>query len=304
MLSKTPAAFAPEPRGTEAPLSSPPHEASATVIQNADPFIGLFGPAFCQCEPVAFAQGIPNEAKFEPIAPENSQSFAVIEDVKPETTVADLSPSFSAPLPEPRPEFRTPQLSLPLHAPGRPRIEPRPKAAVASTGEDHRSFFEKLFGLAPHPNLALAYAAPETALVNRRNPVSGAAPNYDRFTAVYDVAAHTVYMPDGTRLEAHSGLGNMLDDPRYVSQRNRGATPPNIYELEPREQLFHGVQALRLKPIGGGEVYGRTGLLAHTYMLGPNGDSNGCVSFRNYRAFLQAYQNGEIRHLVVVARTS
>jgi hypothetical protein len=81
----------------------------------------------------------------------------------------------------------------------------------------------------------------------------------------------------------------------------RGATPPSVYELAPREQPFHGVRALRLKPVGGG-VYGRTGLLAHTYMLGPNGDSNGCVSFKNYNAFLQAYEKGEIRRLVVVAR--
>ena len=41
---------------------------------------------------------------------------------------------------------------------------------------------------------------------------------------------------------------------------------------------------------------------SHTYMLSPNGDSNGCVSFRNYNAFLQAFQNGEVKRLVVVAR--
>jgi hypothetical protein len=81
-----------------------------------------------------------------------------------------------------------------------------------------------------------------------------------------------------------------------------GATPPNVYQLQPREQLFHGVQALRLLPVGNGELYGRTGLLAHTYMLGPHGDSNGCVSFKNYNAFLQAYQNGEIKRLAVVSR--
>ena len=38
---------------------------------------------------------------------------------------------------------------------------------------------------------------------------------------------------------------------------------------------------------GEGAIHGRTGLLAHTYMLGPNGDSNGCVSFRDYDAFLR-----------------
>jgi len=37
-------------------------------------------------------------------------------------------------------------------------------------------------------------------------------------------------------------------------------------------------------------------------MLGPRGDSNGCVSFKNYEAFLQAYRNNEVKRLVVVAR--
>ena len=45
---------------------------------------------------------------------------------------------------------------------------------------------------------------------------------------------------------------------------------------------------------------GRSGLLAHSYMLGPNGDSNGCVSIKNYDRFLQAFDNGEISRLVVV----
>ena len=90
-------------------------------------------------------------------------------------------------------------------------------------------------------------------------------------------------MPDGSKLEAHSGLGDRLDDPLHVNERNLGATPPHLYQLTPREGLFHGVQALRLTPIGGG-IFGRDGILAHPYMLGPNGDSNGCVSFKDYDA--------------------
>jgi hypothetical protein len=35
-------------------------------------------------------------------------------------------------------------------------------------------------------------------------------------------------------------------------------------------------------------------------MLGPNGDSNGCVSIKDYEKFLKAFSNGEIKHLVVV----
>ena len=82
----------------------------------------------------------------------------------------------------------------------------------------------------------------------------------------------------------------------------RGATPPAVYELKLREKLFHGVQALRLSPIGNSQTLGRAGLLAHPFMLGPNGDSNGCVSIKDYDAFLQAYISGEIKRLAVVAR--
>jgi hypothetical protein len=124
---------------------------------------------------------------------------------------------------------------------------------------------------------------------------------FDQMTAVYVLTKHIVIMPDGTRLEAHSGLGELLDDPRHVDEKDRGATPPHLYELTLREDLFHGVQALRLNPVGDGAMFGRDGILAHTYMLGPNGDSNGCVSFKNYDAFLQAFQSGKVRRLAVVA---
>ncbi len=122
----------------------------------------------------------------------------------------------------------------------------------------------------------------------------------DDHTAIYDISAHVVYLPNGQRLEAHSGLGGYLDDPRYIHEKDRGPTPPNVYDLTLREQLFHGVRAIRLNPVGGGNMYGRDGILAHTFMLGPNGQSNGCVSFRDYPAFLNAYLNGEINRLVVV----
>ena len=127
-------------------------------------------------------------------------------------------------------------------------------------------------------------------------------PGADRFTAVYDLSARVVYMPDGSRIEAHSGYGDKLDDPRYVDVRMKGATPPNTYELSMRESLFHGVAALRMTPVGDQPLYGRAGLLAHPYMLGPGGDSNGCVSFKDYDAFLKAYRDGLVKKLVVVAK--
>jgi hypothetical protein len=101
-------------------------------------------------------------------------------------------------------------------------------------------------------------------------------------------------------LEAHSGLGSRLDDPRYVSEKDRGPTPPNVYDLSLREEPFHGVRAIRLIPVGGGNMFGRDGMLAHSYMLGPTGQSNGCVSFSDYSAFLNAFLSGEINRLVVV----
>ena len=118
---------------------------------------------------------------------------------------------------------------------------------------------------------------------------------------MYDIAARTVYMPDGTKLEAHSGFGKSLDDPAQVAEKNVGPTPPNVYSLELREKPFHGVKALRLIPENEEKALGRTGLLAHTFMLGPNGQSNGCVSFRDYDAFLHAYLDHRVKRLIVVA---
>ncbi len=175
------------------------------------------------------------------------------------------------------------------------------QVAAAETTERpgfFRGIFEKLFGK-PAPT-TLAYAATDDAGLSAGNSRIGG--RYDRYTAVYDISAHVVYMPDGTRLEAHSGLGNRLDDPRYADERMHGVTPPNVYDLELREAPFHGVRALRMIPEDESKTFGRSGILAHTYMLGPNGDSNGCVSFKNYDAFLQAYLNHEIKRLAVVAR--
>jgi hypothetical protein len=119
-------------------------------------------------------------------------------------------------------------------------------------------------------------------------------------TAIYDIAARTVYLPNGTRLEAHSGLGSLLDNPRYVRTKMQGPTPPNVYKLTLREALFHGVRAIRLVPVNDEKMFGRDGILAHSYMLGPSGQSNGCVSFRDYPAFLNAFLKGEVDRLVVV----
>jgi hypothetical protein len=200
---------------------------------------------------------------------------------------------------------------------------------VAATGsiEPHMSFAERfassfaalpgqaIAALVPTEQIARpARTAPERASTDqspthsrtrksgRSAEVRSGQPDIDGRTAIYDIAAHVVYLPSGERLEAHSGIGKRRDDPRYVNQKNRGPTPPNVYDLTLRPGLFHGVRALRLNPVGDGNMYGRDAILAHTYMLGRNGQSMGCVSFSNYPRFLQAYLKGDVTRLVVVER--
>ncbi|MDE5457120.1 DUF2778 domain-containing protein [Bradyrhizobium sp. CSA112] len=172
------------------------------------------------------------------------------------------------------------------------RSDPPPPSS-----SDNRTMFEKIADLVPM-RFSLASLTPGDGLLGERKDLT--ALGYDSQTAVYDISARAVYLPNGTKLEAHSGLGGLMDNPAYVDQRMVGATPPNIYDLKPREKLFHGVAALRMTPVGENEMHGRTGLLVHSYLLGPNGDSNGCVSIKDYDRFLVAYRNGEVKRLVVV----
>ena len=126
---------------------------------------------------------------------------------------------------------------------------------------------------------------------------------YDRQTAVYVITHKKVYLPDGTELEAQSGYGDYMDDPRFAHLRMRGVTPPHVYNLKMREALFHGVEAIRMLPIGGSdEIFGRDGILAHTYLLGPRGQSHGCVSFKDYDTFLDAFKDGKINKIAVLAK--
>jgi len=200
----------------------------------------------------------------------------------------------SVPLPRPHPA----QLDL-ARAPAEqvaPKVEPRVEAKLAPKVTPQ---------VAPQVAAVTPPAPPAAPAEKRVAPreahnKSMALPGPDSRTAVYDIAARTVYLPNGDKLEAHSGLGDKLDDPRYVNVRMRGPTPPNVYELTLREQLFHGVRAIRLNPVDDSKMFGRDGMLAHTYMLGPNGQSNGCVSFKDYSKFLNAFLNGEVDRLVVV----
>ena len=282
-----------------APLTSAPAEApSGSTLSFGDRFAA------------AAAQGV------EPKQQAETPKLAETPKPQPETSrLAEASkPKEPAPV-------QVAALPASPQRPAEPRKSPaasvrdmaqRAKAAVMSIATNEKqTIFEKLWGKQPSRGSLLAFASADASVTGsigtspgqNQNPALGGSAPYDRSTAVYDISAHTVYLPDGTKLEAHSGLGSELDEPRSARIRMRGVTPPHIYDLKPREALFHGVPALRLNPIGGEDaIYGRSGLLAHTYMLGPNGDSNGCVSFKDYNAFLNAYRNQGIKRLAVVAK--
>ncbi len=193
-------------------------------------------------------------------------------DIAKPLRVAERAP----PRHEPAPVVKRPS-GVPI-----PRVLPPELAGLRST--------QRLASLPPAP-------APRTTPQHTDKP---AARTPDDHTAVYDISARSVYLPNGETLEAHSGLGDLRDDPHSIRVRRRGVTPPNTYDLSLREHLFHGVRAIRLTPVDDDKMFGRDGMLAHTYMLGPDGDSNGCVSFKDYSAFLQAYLKGDIDRLVVV----
>jgi hypothetical protein len=288
--------------------------------------------------PLTFAEQAPLSAALAPALPDPMQtaslpaSMSVSRHSPGGEPAASAQPAvplitsrlIDAPLPVPRPA----DLKLPAAPDAKsaasetPRVAAAPatrrgKAApvVAAAPEDNRNFIQKLFGVSPREaGTQLAYAAPQDGEIDRGaglgpglglrvTPRPATPPSsISAGTAVYDIKARMVYLPNGERLEAHSGFGEKMDDIRYAHVRMNGVTPPHTYNLVEREALFHGVRAIRLHPVGGsGAIFGRAGLLAHSYLLGPSGQSNGCVSIKDYDRFLQAYLRGEIRRLVVVA---
>ena len=199
-------------------------------------------------------------------------------------TSADIGvagPVVAAPLPQPRPDgigiARQAVVAAPPVA-SEPRLAALPPEPQPQPSEP--GILDKLFG------------DPERAA----KAVLAAHPN----TVLYDITKRAVYLPDGTKLEAHSGFGEWMDDPESVHRKNVGVTPPNVYAVSFREKPFHGVRALRMKPVGDGKMYGRDGILAHSFLLGEAGASNGCISIREYDKFLKAYEDGQFSRIIVV----
>ncbi len=198
-----------------------------------------------------------------------------VASLEPEAMPADLLLK-AAPLPTPRPDV--------------------PASAAAETSS--------------RPGAVLAYARATSDLddektgfgglkkIFRNNPTAVLRQHSD--VAIYDIRNAVVIMPDGTKLEAHSGKGHMKDNPRYVGRRNKGPTPPNVYNLRMRERRFHGVEAIRMLPVDQSLQHGRDGFLTHTPLLRGTNGSSGCVAFKNYDRFLKAFKAGKVKRMIVV----
>ena len=153
--------------------------------------------------------------------------------------------------PRPRPPPACPRVPLPVARPPELRRPPRrsrppgwrpapcPAPATCSAPPWRRSRPSSRSSSAsapPRPARSRVRRSPMPARTpcrrRRRAPGSAPRPNSVAGTAVYDITARTVTLPSGEVLEAHSGLGEAMDNPRYVHLRMRGSTPPGTYDAD------------------------------------------------------------------------
>ncbi|MFK0339073.1 tlde1 domain-containing protein [Agrobacterium sp. 16-172Ci] len=248
------------------------------------------------------ALGRTSEVAYQSAVPQHPAFEVALARPQIEEEASSLLPD-DVPLPSFRPEVATAQT-----------VEPSPRPATPSKTEGHvpdvasaPAFDAPVPLRAPAPpkqstGAMLAFAKPDNPMREPSKMDAVPWPDRGNGTAIYDISSGVVHMPNGEKLEAHSGIGKMRDNPDYVHVRMRGSTPPSSYRLTMREARFHGVEAIRLTPENGVNPHGRDGLLAHTYMLAKRGESNGCVVFRDYPRFLAAFKRGEVKRMVVVPK--
>jgi hypothetical protein len=240
--------------------------------------------------------------KIEPVEVEDEIEVASAEDVAP-AKPGELALVESLPRNGPMP-FGRPETDKVVAA-------AKPAKPAAEQESSSRSGLDAIARVSPQkpgrdekPDTVLAYAKPDNPMRQTApSAPSRSAPNWPGIgtkVAVYDITNATVHMPDGTKLEAHSGIGKLRDDPKMTHVKMKGPTPAGTYKLSMRESLFHGVAAIRLTSVDGKHPLNRTGLLAHSYLLRTRGDSHGCVAFAQYDKFLAAFRRGEVTHMVIV----
>ena len=267
------------------------------------PLAGSFDP-----DPILLAYGDPSpaaSAALSALLREMQVDSGALHDPshQPQEEIAalpDLEPDpIDIPLPEPRPQYEVSKPASegqPMRS-GQAGERPAPKPGKADKAGERPAAMPK----------QLAYARPDDPAEERagggftlRN-LFGGGTTAGKGVAVYDISAAKVYMPDGSVLEAHSGIGEMADNPRYANVKMKGPTPPHVYNLKMREKRFHGVEAIRMLPVDGKNKHGRDGFLTHSYLLrGRPAESHGCVAFKDYDRFLNQFKQGKITQLVVV----
>ena len=204
---------------------------------------------------------------------EANDPFADVLSGQDEAEAGILLPDDDIPLPTFRPEL--PSIAKTTIEP--PAIKQQPKTAYAKPDKPEKKTLFSWFGGG-----------------------SKDLPGPGSKIAIYDITNQVVIMPNGERLEAHSGRGPTKDTPKYVHVSGRGSTPPNVYSLRMRESLFHGVEAIRMTPVGDAKMYGRNGFLTHSYLRRIPGDSAGCIAFADYKKFLNAFKRGQVSKIIVV----
>lgn len=227
------------------------------------------------------------------VASVDPDTIKAMQSVDVETTVAEAA-SGQLPASGPVPMRRPVDAPVAVASIETPKPAARPARSVAQVSDDDDDT------ASTGSSSALAFARPDNPVKNIARSVPW--PDQGTKIAVYDISNGVVHMPNGQTLEAHSGIGEMRDNPKFTHVKMRGPTPPGTYKLSMREKLFHGVAAIRLNPVDGVAPKGRTGLLAHSYLLARRGDSHGCVAFASYDKFLKAFQRGEVTHMIIVDR--
>jgi hypothetical protein len=263
---------------------APTHKTALPMLAYADPSPSAAGAAL---------SALLTEPSEEDLAGSQDPNLDAEDDA---AALPDLEDLEAYPVPQPRPPYE--RAGEPAPETRKPEVRRTQEPAAPNAVESEK----------PKPRKQ-AYARPsEPAESGSRGGIGkslrslfGGGPKAGNGVAVYDISAAKVYMPDGSVLEAHSGIGKMADNPRYAHVKMNGPTPPHTYNLKMREKRFHGVEAIRMLPVDGRNKHGRDGFLTHSYLLrGGRAESHGCVAFKNYDRFLTAFKQGKIKQLVVV----
>jgi hypothetical protein len=294
-------------KALEVPLPEPAPERFAGTVTPLDPNAPVLL-AYADPSPSAAGGVLDAMAAAEPgLAGADDEAAALpIED--------GLLPD-DVPLPESRPKLAKPKAEEPVaEKPAEPEQAEKPakkpgRAVAAAKPEIDGTVADMIPGSSTPRGTGtkLAFAKPDKPAEDSNGGgmlggLFGNKPRAGGGVAVYDISAARVYMPDGSVLEAHSGIGKMADNPRYVHVKMNGPTPPHTYVLRMREKRFHGVEAIRMIPIDGKNKHGRDGFLTHSYLLRSRlPQSHGCVAFKDYPKFLAAFKAGKVKTLVVVA---